>query len=71
MRASIADRQVEPASSARGDGTVRFGYSGSVVWGMNIGPESSDAEFPVEFDPERTQATAFPFGDRCRPAVRV
>ncbi len=51
MRASIADRQVEPASSARGDGAVRFGYFVSVMRGMNVGPESSDAEFPVEFDP--------------------
>ena len=51
MRASIADRRVEPASSARGDGAVLFGYLGSVVRGMNVGPESSDAELPAEFDP--------------------
>ena len=53
MHAAIADKREELAELCRRHGVVRLEVFGSAARGADFDPETSDADFVVEFRPRR------------------
>ena len=69
MHAAIADKREDLAELCRRYGTVRLETFGSAARGTDFDPRTSDADFPVAFDPD----SGLPPFDRCfglRDALR-
>lgn len=72
MHAAIADRKEELAEICRSHGVIRLEVFGSVARGVDFDPDSSDADFLVEFDIRSAPATLdryFDFRDALRGAL--
>lgn len=52
MHAAIADKREEVADLCRRYGVARLEVFGSAARGTDFDPQSSDADFLVEFDPD-------------------
>jgi len=72
MHAAIADKREQLAEICRRYGVARLEIFGSEARGTDFNPETSDADFLVEFDPQSAPATLdhyFDFRDALREAV--
>ena len=56
MHAAIADKREELAELCRQYDVARLEVFGSAARGTDFDPETSDADFLVEFDPDRPVA---------------
>ena len=53
MHVAIADKKEEPAAVCRRYGVARLEGCGSAARGTDFDPQTSDADFLVEFHPDR------------------
>ncbi len=72
MHAAIADKREELVELCRRHGVIRLEVFGSAARGSDFDPETSDADFLVEFGPTdgpRTLGQYFDFRDALRHAL--
>ena len=72
MHAVIADKREELVELCRRHGVVRLEVFGSAARAADFDPQTSDADFLVEFDPQSAPATLdqyFDFRDALRDAL--
>lgn len=63
MHVAIADKMEELAAVCRRYGVARLEVFGSAARGTDFDPQTSDADFLVEFDPDSGLAPFDPFFD--------